>query len=190
VYGVSRSGYYAFIKRPMSSQGKRRSELAVQITKIYEDSRGIHGAPRVYQQLQKQGVCCCKKTVASIMGEYALQGRVSRVYANNAGLHKFYTKIENLRLDQPEPDAINKVWAGDVTYIGFNKRFQYLAAIMDLYSRRIVGWSFGNNRKGSLTRRALAYAVRKRRPPEGMLFHSDRGVEYRCDEHTRALDHP
>ena len=189
MYGVSKSGYYAFVNRPMSSQIKRRSELAVQITKIHDDSRSIYGYPRVYQQLRKQGVCCCKNTVASIMAEYALKGRVSRIYANNAGLHKFYKKVENLRLDRPEPDAINKVWVGDVTYIGFNKRFQYLAAIMDLYSRKIVGWAFGNNRKGLLTKRALTYAVRKRRPAEGMLFHSDRGVEYRCDEHTKALAH-
>ena len=172
----------------MSSQQKRRSELSVEITQIHAESHGIYGSPRVYQQLRKKGGCCCKNTVASIMREYGIKGRVSRIYANNAGLHKFYTRVENLRLDQPEPDAINKVWVADVTYIGFNKRFQYLAVVMDLYSRRIVGWSFGNNRKGALTKRALTYAVRKRCPPEGMLFHSDRGVEYRCEEHTNALE--
>ena len=188
VYGVSKSGYYAFKRRPMSNQQKRRNQLATQIIGAYEQSRGIYGSPRVHQQLRKQGNLCCKNTVASIMREVGIKGRVSRIYANNAGLHKFYTKVGNLRLGNPEPETINQVWVADVTYIRIKNRFQYLAAVMDLYSRRIVGWSFGNNRKGELTRRALLHAVRKRRPPEGMLFHSDRGVEYRCDEHSKALD--
>jgi putative transposase len=187
VYGVSKSGFYTFLQRPMSDQQKRRNQLATQIIGIYDENRGIYGSPRVHRQLHKQGQRCCKNTVASIMREFGLKGRVSRVYANNAGLHKFYTKVGNLRLGKPLPKSINQVWVGDVTYIKVKKRFQYLAAVMDLYSRTIVGWSFGNNRKKELTKRALLHAVRKRRPSQGLRFHSDRGVEYRCDEHTRVL---
>jgi len=122
------------------------------------------------------------------MREYGLKGRVSRIYANNAGLHKFYKKVKNLRLGKPKPQRMNEVWVGDVTYIKVNKRFQYLATVMDLYSRRIVGWAFGNNRKAELTKRALYSAIRKRHPPEGMVFHSDRGIEYRCNQYTDVLN--
>jgi transposase InsO family protein len=83
---------------------------------------------------------------------------------------------------------MNEVWVGDVTYIKVKKRFQYLATVMDLYSRRVVGWAFGNNRKAELTKRALSHAIRKRHPPEGMVFHSDRGIEYRCNQYSEILD--
>ncbi len=122
------------------------------------------------------------------MREYGLKGRASRIYANNAGLHKFYKKIDNLRLGKPKPQRMNQVWVGDVTYIKVKKRFQYLATVMDLYSRRVVGWSFGNNRKAELTKRAFSNAIRKRHPPEGMIFHSDRGIEYRCNAYAELLD--
>jgi transposase InsO family protein len=122
------------------------------------------------------------------MWEYGFKGRVSRIYANNAGLHRFYKKVNNLRLGKPKPQGMNEVWVGDVTYIKVNKRFQYLATVMDLYSRRVVGWAFGNNRKAELTKRALSNAIRKRHPPEGMVFHSDRGIEYRCNQYADILD--
>lgn len=121
------------------------------------------------------------------MREYGLKGRVSRIYANNAGLHRFYKKVNNLRLGKPKPQGINEVWVGDVTYIKVNKRFKYLATVMDLYSRRVVGWAFGNNRKAELTKRALSNAIRKRHPPEGLVFHSDRGIEYRCNQYADIL---
>jgi transposase InsO family protein len=121
------------------------------------------------------------------MREYGFKGTVSRIYANNAGLHRFYKKINNLRLGKPKPQGLNEVWVGDVTYIKVNKRFQYLATVMDLYSRRVVGWAFGNNRKAELTSRALSHAIRKRHPPEGMVFHSDRGIEYRCNQYADLL---
>jgi putative transposase len=122
------------------------------------------------------------------MREYGFKGRVSRIYANNAGLHKFYKKVSNLRLGKPKPQRMNEIWVGDVTYIKVKNRFQYLATVMDLYSRRVVGWAFGNNRKAELTKRALSNAIRKRHPPEGMVFHSDRGIEYRCNQYSEILD--
>ena len=188
MYGVSKSGYYAYKQRPMSEQRKRRIQLAAYIKDIFNEHRRIYGSPRVHQVMLRKGYKCCKNTVASIMRQHGLVGRVSRVYTNNAGLHKFYTKVGNLRLDQPEPQSINKVWVADVTYIKLKKRFQYLAAVMDLYSRKVVGWSFGDNRKGELTKRALVHAVRNRQPEPGMIFHSDRGVEYRCQEHSETLN--
>ena len=122
------------------------------------------------------------------MRELGLKGRVSRIYANNAGLHKFYKKVDNLRLGKPQPQGINEVWVGDVTYLRVKKRFQYLATVMDLYSRRVVGWAIANNRKAQLTKRALSNAIRNRHPPKGLVFHSDRGIEYRCYQYSDVLD--
>jgi transposase InsO family protein len=96
---------------------KAPKHLAYRIAKIFKQSRGTYGSPRIYKELCKQGQQCSKNTVASIMREYKLKGRVSRIYANNAGLHRFYKKVNNLRLNQPELTKTNQVWVGDVTYI-------------------------------------------------------------------------
>ena len=123
------------------------------------------------------------------MQEEGLKGRISRVYIKNPKVHRFFKRIGNLRLDQPKPQAINQVWAGDVTYIKVKDSFQYLAAVMDLYSRRLVGWSIGSHRKVKLTQRALLHAIRKRHPPKGLIFHSDRGIEYCAYEYHDTLNH-
>jgi len=94
----------------------------------------------------------------------------------------------NLRVDQPAPARPNKVWVGDLTYIRLGKRFTYLATVMDVYSRRIVGWSMGDRKDVRLTSRALMHAIRKRHPPRGLIFHSDRGVEYCAYSYHDALD--
>ena len=156
----------------------RRRELGRCIVKIFEDSRGTYGSPRVHQALFKQGERCSKNTVAAIMKESGLKGRVSRVYIKNPKVHRFFKRIGNLRLEQSKPQAINQVWVGDVTYIKVKRGFQYLAAVMDLYSRRIIGWSIRSRRTVKLTESALLHAIRKRHPPRGLIFHSDRGIEY------------
>jgi putative transposase len=122
------------------------------------------------------------------MRENGLKGRVSRVYIKNPKVHRFFKRIDNLRLEQSKPQAINQVWVGDVTYIRVKKGFQYLAAVMDLYSRRLVGWSIGNRRTVKLTERALLHAIRKRHPPKDLIFHSDRGIEYCAYRYHDTLD--
>jgi putative transposase len=161
--------------------------LAAVITQIFEESKGRYGSPKVYDALKKQGQKCSKNTVSSIMRDNGLKARVNRVYVKNPGLHRFYKRTINLRLGQPDPQKINQVWVGDVTYIKVKNSFQYLAAVMDLYSRRLIGWSLGSNRKGELTERALMHAIRNRRPPKGLIFHSDRGVEYSATRYHEIL---
>lgn len=165
----------------------RRRELRGCIAKIFEDSRGTYGSPRVHQALCKQGERCSKNTVAAIMKESGLKGRVSRVYIKNPKVHRFFKRIGNLRLEQSKPQTINQVWVGDVTYIKVKRGFQYLAAVMDLYSRRIIGWSIRSRRTVKLTESALLHAIRKRHPPRGVIFHSDRGIEYCAYEYHDTL---
>jgi putative transposase len=175
---VSKSGYYAWVKRPASTLTKRRRYLAKCITRIFENSKGRYGSPKVYQALLRKGVRCSENTVARIMRTEGLKARVNRVYVRNPKAHRFFARIGNLRVGQPPPERINKVWVGDLTYIRVGKRFRYLATVMDVHSRRIVGWSMGDRKNVNLTNRALMHAIRKRHPPRGLIFHSDRGIEY------------
>jgi len=112
------------------------------------------------------------------MRESGLQARVVRVTRRQPGLKRFKAKGDNLRLEMEAPTGINQVWVGDVTYLKLNGQWQYLATVMDLYSRRIIGWSFSSTRTTALTRAALTYALRKRGYPDHVLFHTDRGIEY------------
>ncbi|CAB5144875.1 Transposase [Olavius algarvensis associated proteobacterium Delta 3] len=185
---MSKSGYYAWATRSESSHTKRRRCLAKRIVRVFENSKGRYGSPKVYQALLRQGVRCSENTVAKIMRSKGLKARVNRVYVRNPKLHRFFGRIGNLRIDQPPPDRINKVWVGDLTYIRRGKRFVYLATVMDVHSRRIVGWSMGERKNVNLTNRALMHAIRKRHPPRGLIFHSDRGVEYCAYRYHDTLD--
>jgi putative transposase len=187
-YGVSKSGYYAWKSRPESAQQRRRQELTKCITKAFKKSKGIYGSPKVHQVLLKQGWCCSKNTVAKIMRHTGLKARVNRVYVRNPKVHQFFNRIGNLRLDQPKPEKINQVWVGDLTYIRIGKRFEYLATVMDAHSRRLIGWSISSRKNVKLTERALMHAVRKRHPPKGLIFHTDRGIEYCAYKYHDALD--
>jgi putative transposase len=162
--------------------------LTATITRIFEESKGRYGSPKVHEALKKRGERCSENTVASIMREQKLKARAYRVYVRNPGLHRFFKKIDNVRLTQPFPKKTNQVWVGDVTYIRIKNSFHYLAAVMDLYSRKLIGWSLGSNRKQELTERALMHAIRKRRPEEGLIFHTDRGIEYCANKYQELLD--
>jgi putative transposase len=106
------------------------------------------------------------------------QGRVVRVTRRVPGVQKFYERNENLRLGESFPETINKKWVGDITYIKTQERACYLATVMDIHSRKIVGWALGTDRTTKLTCRALLKAINQRKPSPGLIFHSDRGVEY------------
>lgn len=117
-----------------------------------------------------------------------LQGRVVRVTRRAPGVQKFYERNENLRLHNPMPGGLDQQWVGDVTYLKTNERSCYMAAVMDLYSRKVVGWSLGTDRTTALTCHALKRAIRDRQPEAGLIFHSDRGVEYGGMQYRKVLD--
>lgn len=128
--------------------------------------------------LVKQGVSVGRKRVERLMKEAGLKGRVVRVTRRQPGLKRFKTKGKNILREMSKPTGINQVWVADVTYLKVNGRWQYLATVMDLYSRRILGWSLSSTRTMVLTRAAMTYALKKRGYPKGVLFHTDRGIEY------------
>ncbi len=116
------------------------------------------------------------------MREAGLKGRVVRVTRRQPGLRRFKTQGKNLLRELSEPTGINQVWVGDVTYLKLNGQWQYLATVMDYHSRRIVGWSLSPSRTSELTLSAMRYALRKREPKRGLVFHTDRGIEYMNSE--------
>ena len=189
LYGVSASGYYAWRARAPSERSKRDAVLLDKIQHEHAVSRETYGSPRVHEALQREGERVGRRRVERIMRQHGIQGRCAGLYRRMPGMGRFFRREGdcNLLVDRAitGPD---QVWVGDVTYLKVNGQWRYLATVMDRYSRRLLGWSLGQQRTSQLTRRALRQAMAKRRPGLGALFHSDRGVEYLGYDFQRALD--
>lgn len=162
----------------MSNRMKANRALLRQIFTIHEKSYETYGSPRVFAALKKDGIVCSEKRVARLMQKAGLQGRVVKVTRRAPGVQRFYERHGNLRIGRPAPSSTDQQWVGDVTFLRLQGQQCFLAAIMDVYSRRILGWSLGRDRTMQLTTRTLAHALKDRIPAPGCIFHSDRGVEY------------
>ncbi len=177
VYGVTRAGFYAWRSREPSQRAQENASLAQHIKHVHQVSRSTYGSPRVYRKLQQQGLSVSENRVARLMRSQGIQGRVATLRYTSPNLKKFFGSLPNQQLEHPA-DALNQVWVGDITYLKVGAIYRYLAVVMDRCSRRIVGWAFGQQKNVVLTLRALDHAVAKRRPPPGLIFHTDRGIEY------------
>ena len=152
------------------------------IRKVFVENHETYGSPRVFHALKKQGVRTSRKRVARLMRENGLRARALKTYAKPARLKLFYQDIENKRLSVDKPSSINQQWSGDLTYLKVGNNWHYLAVVIDLYSRRVIGWAFGKHKTLTLTLKALKQAVRIRKPKDTVLFHTDRGAEYRANQ--------
>ena len=152
-------------------------QLGQRIIKIHQASRGTYGSPRVHEALKTEGYNVGRKRVERLMRQHSLVGRVVKVTKRIPGLKQFQARGKNLRRSEPSASQLNQIWVGDVTYLKVKGQWHYLATVMDVYSRRILGWSLGKDRTVSLTSRALKYALKKRTPEKEMIFHTDRGIE-------------
>jgi len=178
-YGVSRSGFYAWLARDGGRRRRSDEALGERIERVHRDSGERYGSPRVHEVLKREGIRCSNKRVARLMRERGLRARVSRLYRRGPGMvRKFFAKTANLRFDEPLPTRPDQIWVGDITYLRLGKHWRYLATVMDLFSRRIIGWTLSRNRTVAVTLRALKRAIAARDPKPGLLFHSDRGIEY------------
>lgn len=161
--------------------------MTERVLEVFQEARGIYGSPRVTRELGLQGVPVGRRRVARLMRLAQVQGRSARLYRKaRVSQKKFYRAHPNM-IHGVTTDRPNRLWVGDVTYVRVASRWRYLAVVMDRHSRKVLGWSLGRNRDASLTRRALAHAVRRRRPSRGVTFHSDRGIEYAAFELGEAL---
>ncbi len=176
LYGVTRAGDSAWRTRAPSRHRQADERLGLQIRQIHAASRGTYGSPRIHRVLRGVGARVGKKRVARLMRVAGLTGRVVTVTRRAPGVHRFFEATDTLRVATAAPTAPNQQWVGDVTSLKANGRPCFLAAVMDVYSRRIVGWAFGVDRTVNLTTRAIQRAIRTRAP--ALIFHSDPGIEY------------
>jgi len=177
---VSPSGFYAWRERGLSNKALEDKRLLLLIKKVFDAHHQTYGSPRVFHALRKMGIFTSRKRVARLMRENGLQARAIKTYSKPAKVKFFYKAIENKRRGLGKPTTINQQWSGDITYLKVGSRWHYLAVVLDLFSRRIIGWSFGKRKSTDLTITALKKAIRERMPNSTVLFHSDRGVEYRA----------
>jgi putative transposase len=186
---VSRSGYYRWLKRTESKRARSARELTAQISQIHEQSQKRYGSPRIFHELRRQGVQTSENRVARLMQAAGLKARAKRAFRPRTTDSNHPNPIAPNRLKEAEPPtAPNQIWVADITYIWTVQGWIYLAAVMDLFSRRIVGWALGHTLETTLVKEALERAQKERRPPPGLLHHSDRGSQYAS--HTfRALLH-
>ncbi len=177
LYGVTRAGYYAWKKRSPSQRAMDDQAIVKEIRRVHAASRSTYGSPRVTQALRQSGMQVGENRVARLMRQERIQGRSATLYRANPANHAFFTSIPNrgLKVLADKPDS---VWVGDITYLRVKQDWRYLAVVMDKCSRKVVGWSLGSSRDANLTIKALNRAVANRRPSAGVIFHTDRGIEY------------
>jgi putative transposase len=187
VLGVSRSGLYAWRKRPPSAAEQRREELTAEATRIHGEVRQRYGSPRMHAELIARGHPCCVNFVAKLMREAGLTAKVRRRFVKTTDSNHSLPVADNVldrRFEVSEPNA---VWLADITYLPTREGWVYLAAVEDLFSRRVVGWSLSDSMTSRLVVDALAMAVGRRTPGEDLLAHSDRGSQYASEHYQRVL---
>jgi transposase InsO family protein len=188
VLGVSRAGFYAWSTRDTSARAKADELLAVQIAAVHAKSKRRYGSPRVHRMLRKNGVRVGKKRVERLMRKKGLVALQKRRFRRTTDSNHTNPIAPNLLARDFEPVAANQAWAGDVTYIATHEGWTYLAVLLDLNSRRVVGWAMSETNDTALALRALERAVRmRRRRLIGLLHHTDRGSPYASDDYRAAL---
>lgn len=176
---VSRQGYYDWIDRPASPASLRREVVVQAIRQSHAESHGRYGSPNIHQDLLEQGLDCCVNTVAKRMREHGLASIIQRKFrVTTTDSHHDHPVFAN-RLDRDfVATAPNQKWAADITYIPTDEGFLYLAGVVDLFSRKIIGWSMKDTLHADLCVEALEMALANRRPRRPVLHHSDRGCQY------------
>ena len=185
---VSRSGYYGWRRRAPSASRRRREALAAEIRQVHAESRAVYGAPRVHAELAARGRVCDRKTVAKLMKQQGIRSRSRKRFRPRTTDSNHRRPVAPNVLDREfRPESANRSWAADITYVPTAEGWLYLAAVLDLYSRKVVGWSMSSAIDSRLVVDALEMAVARQRPAAGLLVHSDRGVQYASEHYQRTL---
>ena len=184
---VSTSGYYDSVKRKPSAQQIRRQSIAQSAAHSYFESRRVYGYRKVYEDLTKD-VVCCKETVRRVMRDIGLFSRIKRKFVVTTNSDHALAIAGNILNRNFTADDPNRKWAADITYIPTKMGWLYLAVVMDLFSRRIVGWSMSDTIDSVLVQSAMKMALADRRPSAGLIHHSDRGVQYASGDFQDLLE--
>jgi putative transposase len=175
---VSPSGFYAWRSRPVSAREMANRELVKKIEAVYNDSYETYGSPRVYHELKSQDVACSENRVARLMRLRGLRAKQVRRYKTTTKRNKKHPVAPNLLKRDFTTERPDQKWLTDITYIPTQEGWLYLAVILDLYNRGIVGWAMSERMTSALTISALKMAIRERRPGGGLIHHSDQGSQY------------
>jgi putative transposase len=188
VLEVSRAAYYEWRRQRPSRRAQEDQELAEKVRVVFEGSRQTYGAPRVHQALRQEGTRCGRKRVARLMAERNLQGRQRRRWLRTTVADpEAKLAAQDLIGRQFQPAEMDVCWAGDITYVRTWEGWLYLASVIDLGSRRVVGWAMADHMRAELVCDALRMAIEQRRPRPGLIFHSDRGSQYTSTQFIRLL---
>jgi transposase InsO family protein len=183
---VSTAGYYAWRQRPVSPSQQRRDSLVVDIRAVHAEVKRRYGSPRIHAELIARGRPCCVNTVAKLMHDNDIHAKTARKFRHTTDSNHDLPVADNLLDRQFDPATPNESWVADITYIATREGWLYLAAVEDLYSRMVVGWSMAEHMESRLVVDALEMAVERRLPGEELLAHSDRGGQY-ASEHYQIL---
>lgn len=187
VLGVSKSGYYAWRNRPKSKQKERQETLTAQIRRVHLASRKNYGSPKITKQLQAEGVTVAQKTVSRIMKAEGIRSKTVKKYKATTNSKHQLPVYPNLLEQQFKVERPGQAWVADITYIWTSEGWLYLATIMELFSRRIIGWAMGERMTKELVITALKRAIQTQAPTAGRIHHSDRGSQYASKEYQQLL---
>jgi len=188
LFEVPRSGYYAWSRGQESARELANRVAVEQIKRVFRAQRQRYGSPRITEQLRREGQICNHKRVERLMRQAGLKarsGKRRKVRTTNSD-HE-HPVAPNLLLDRPAPVKADEVWVADITYVPTAEGWLFVAAVMDLYSRQILGWSVWESLVAGGALQALARAMVKRGYPKGVIHHSDRGIQYACGDYRREL---
>ncbi len=187
---VSRSRYYAWRKKPISARSTEDTVLTEKIRAVFIEGRQLYGTRNIRKRLVQRGTIISRKRISRLMKEAGMQRRTKRKFKVTTHSKHQHFVAPNLLKRQFNPAKPNRVWAGDITYISTANGWLYLATVMDLYSRKIVGWSMNTSMTAKLVNDALTMAIWQRKPAKGLIWHSDRGSQYCARSHRNILkDH-
>lgn len=193
VLGVSASGFYRWKKRPVSQRARQKADLVAHIIELFEESDGRYGSPRIHRDLKAVGIKCSKNHVARLMKEQRLVARKPRKFVVTTDSSHAFPVARNLldrKYQVENVSGVNRAWAGDITYVSTAQGWLYLAVVLDLKSRRVIGWSMRDSLEQTLVHEALSMALGQRLPSKtegGLLFHSDRGCQYAAHDYQQRL---
>jgi len=185
VLEVSRSGYYGFLRRRRDSI--RQANVIARIREVHRRSRYTYGSRRIMHQLRRDGLVIGRYRVRRLMQLGGVSVRKKRKYKITTRSNHRYPASPNLIQGCFQTEKPNLVWVSDITYIKTAQGWLYLAVVMDLYSRKVVGWSLARNMAVQMVKNALLMAIGRRKPDPGLIHHSDRGIQYACDGYRRLL---
>lgn len=187
VLEVSRSGFYAWLRREPSKQAQRRVQMTGAVAGLYYQFKRRYGAPRLTRELNGEGISCSRNYVAKLLKALRLRALNGKGFRYVPAVESTTQVSANVLGRNFASSGPNRKWVSDLTYIRLGRSWAYLAVVLDLYSRRVVGWALDTHMRETLILEALEAALQQRRPDSGLLLHSDRGVQYRGNDYQRRL---